>query len=53
MLLRSHMDFFLLEIKLLLGTKNKTREEIDYHATGDQGLHAQKEVPKIEDQFIE
>lgn len=33
--------------------KKKTREDIEYLATEDQGLHAPKEVPKAEDQFIE
>ena len=50
MLLISHSDCLLLEINFLLGTKKKTREEIDYLATGDQVLHAPKEAPKVEDQ---
>ena len=43
----------LLEIKCLLGTKKKTRKDIDYLATEDQGLHAPKGVPKVEDQLVE
>ena len=46
-LLISHSDCLLLDLKFLLGTKKKTREEIDYLATGDQGLHAPKEVQKL------
>ena len=52
-LLISHSDCLLLDLKFLLGTKKKTREEIDYLATGDQGLHAPKNVPKVEVRLIE
>ena len=53
MLLISHSKCLLLEIKFFLGTKKKTRAEIDYLATGDQGLHATKETPKVENQLID